>query len=63
MRFALLEMKLTLAKILKNYTIEPTANTHGKEEYQNLYVESLVTRKIKSPLKVVFKRRVLDENK
>jgi hypothetical protein len=57
MRFALLQIKLTVIKILKNYKITPSKNTPLKDEYRKLFQEKIVIRKAKVPLMVKFSRR------
>lgn len=52
MRFALLEMKLILAKILLKYDVQPTVNTSAKLTY----TEGTV-RKPKNPILIQFNKR------
>ena len=53
MRFALLEIKLTLVKILQRYSIVPSGNTPKKIEFR----ESVAIRSPIAPIHVMFKRR------
>jgi hypothetical protein len=53
MRFALLEIKLTLVKILKNYLVLPSDLTPKKLEFK----ETIVVRRPIHEMHVVFKKR------
>jgi hypothetical protein len=58
MKFAMLEMKLTLAKLLIKFNVEPGQSTPSPEEYMNGFSESLLSaRRHQDHLKVVFNRR------
>lgn len=52
MKFALLEMKITLAKILKSFDVLP-----GKNFTEDLVLSEGVTRKPKYGIDVIFKKR------
>lgn len=53
MKFALLEVKLTLVKILRKYTLEPGLNTPVEMEF----TENIV-RQPKHGIAIIFKKRV-----
>ncbi len=53
MRFALLEIKLTLAKLLKMYNIVPSENT----QRQFTFKEGIAFRRPAQPVHVAFKPR------
>ena len=52
MKFGLLEVKLVLAKLLKNFDVFPVGNV------ENIKIVELGVRKPKDGLKVMFKRRL-----
>lgn len=54
MRFALLELKLTLAKLLLIYDVVATENTEKHMQY-----EEGIVRRPKNGVKVLFRKRVL----
>lgn len=60
MRFALLEIKLTIAKILKNFNISSVESFEKDDEAPKIK-EGLMfsVRRLKEPLKLVFTRRTL----
>ena len=59
MKFALVELKLALIKILQQFEIQPSPNTPKNLEY----IEGLV-RSPKQPIKVIFRERApSDKNK
>jgi hypothetical protein len=53
MRFALLEIKLTLTKLLKKYSIVPSENTNKKFEFK----EGIAFRRPAEAIRVMFKKR------
>lgn len=57
MRFALLEMKLTLVKLLLKYNIKPTCNTPG----ELVFVEGTV-RRPKNKIPIMLEKREDDMN-
>jgi hypothetical protein len=57
MKFALLEIKLTLVKLIKDFSIEPSENTPSKDEYRKMFIEGFAVRRFKDHLKLVFKKR------
>ena len=56
MKFALLQIKLTLVKILKLYEIQPGPGTPSIKKYSQSFRETLLVRKTWDPVPVVFKR-------
>lgn len=53
MKFALIELKLALIKILKTYEMLPTPDTPDKLDYAEGFVRSA-----KQKISVIFKKRI-----
>lgn len=55
MKFALIQIKLALVKMLKSYQILPGPHTATIKEFTQSFKEALVVRKTSEPVRVVFK--------